>query len=123
MALQSKPQKVAIRSSSYYFDEKFITLQVSAQKPIKAINFFCAPLTNFKVEDKLYKIPVDVIKKRSQVFADMLTIPTNDSKSSMVPGEGQCDGQPIYLHGHSSKDFDCLMEFFFDGCVHCAAIK
>jgi hypothetical protein len=49
--------------------------------------------------------------KHSGIFADMLALPADNCDLH----EGKTDQRPIHLEGHSSREFDCLMAYLWDG--------
>ncbi|KAH7908742.1 hypothetical protein BJ138DRAFT_1156983 [Hygrophoropsis aurantiaca] len=81
------------RSVSHYYEDIFVVI---------------------KVESQLYRLPAALLRKRSRVFADLFSLPRENSVRHI---EGLSDEHPIVLEGHSCCDFDCLLDFLF-GSIH-----
>ncbi|KAG1733233.1 uncharacterized protein EDB91DRAFT_1057617, partial [Suillus paluster] len=61
------------------------------------------------VQSQLYHIPADILARRSNVFANLFSLP----RTGIRQDEGRSDESPIVLDGHSSVDFDCLLDHLF----------
>ncbi|KAH7919166.1 hypothetical protein BV22DRAFT_1134035 [Leucogyrophana mollusca] len=77
------------RSYGHYYEDIFVVIQV---------------------EQLLYRLPVALLKKRSRVFSDLFSLPRSGSICST---EGLSDGELIILHGYSSREFNCLLDYLF----------
>ncbi|KAG1758056.1 hypothetical protein EDD22DRAFT_957244 [Suillus occidentalis] len=62
-----------------------------------------------QVQNQLYRLPIDLLKRRSPIFANLFSLPRTGIRSD----EGLIDNTPIVFHGHSSVDFDCLLDHLF----------
>ncbi|KAG1871516.1 hypothetical protein F4604DRAFT_1681616 [Suillus subluteus] len=78
----------AQRSAAHYYDSEFIVIQV---------------------QNQLYHLPIDLPKRCSPIFADLFSLP----HTGICSDKGLTDNTPIMLHGHSSMDFDCLLNHLF----------
>jgi len=47
--------------------------------------------------------------RRSRVFENLFSLP----RTGIREDEGRSDESPIVLQGHSSADFDCLLDYLF----------
>ncbi|KAG1855250.1 hypothetical protein F4604DRAFT_1932311 [Suillus subluteus] len=72
-------------SAAHYYDSEFIVIQV---------------------QNQLYRLPIDLLKQCSPIFADLFSLPRTGIRSD----KGLTNNTPIMLHGHSSMDFDCLLD-------------
>ncbi|KAG1800737.1 uncharacterized protein HD556DRAFT_1438737 [Suillus plorans] len=75
-------------SAAHYYSSEFVVLQVQSQ---------------------LYHVPIDLLARQSHVFANLFSLP----RTGVHQNEGYSDEAPIVLHGHSSADFDCLLDHIF----------
>ncbi|KLO10758.1 hypothetical protein SCHPADRAFT_999369 [Schizopora paradoxa] len=65
--------------------------------------FYCTPLVIFRVEDRLFRIPQELLETHSEVFRTMFTLPTGQDGGDS--GEGRSESKPLYLEGVKKTDF------------------
>ncbi|KIJ63371.1 hypothetical protein HYDPIDRAFT_156204 [Hydnomerulius pinastri MD-312] len=70
---------------------------------------FYMPTITLLVENYLFRVPRLPFETQSEVFSDMLLLPT----SSNVEVEGQSDNNPIKLEGIKKNDFEQLLKILF----------
>ncbi|KAG0707408.1 hypothetical protein DFH29DRAFT_27136 [Suillus ampliporus] len=74
-----------------------------------AAHYYCSEFVVLQVQSQLYHVPADLLARRSRVFANLFSLP----RTGIRLDEGCSDESPIVLHGHSSADFDCLLDHIF----------
>ena len=63
----------------------------------------------FQVEITLYCVHRYFFVRDSETFRDMFTLPLEDRE---IP-EGNCEDNPIHLHGESSEDFEAFLSVLY----------
>lgn len=70
-----------------------------------AIRHFAA-----QVEDTFFKVHRYFLTRESEVFRTMFSCPSSEDGQ-----EGVDDSKPIHLPGVTSRQFEALLEFFYEG--------
>ncbi|EMD36833.1 hypothetical protein CERSUDRAFT_114748 [Gelatoporia subvermispora B] len=78
----------------------------------KSPRFFCddQEAVVFKVEDTLFRVHPYLLKRDSEVFRDMFSMPPGK-----VGAEGTSEDKPIIIPGITSHDFECLLDYLHNG--------